>query len=74
MAAWARPALAAAALAAVASAVALRSAQPAAPEETGIIEALALPAPMENWLLEEREPTTEDLVRTLEGENQWAAR
>lgn len=74
MAAWARPALAAAALAVVASAISLRSAQPVEREMTGIIEALAMPAPAESWLVEDREPSTEDLLQSLEGGTQWAAR
>jgi hypothetical protein len=74
MAAWARPALAAAALAVLASVAALRSAQATAAEQTGVVEALAVPTPAESWLLEEREPTTEDLVQSLEGGTQWAAR
>lgn len=74
MAAWARPALAAAAIAVVASAAALRSGAPATAEETGVIEALAVPTPVESWLVEEREPSAEDLMLTLEGGSQWAAR
>lgn len=74
MAAWARPALAAAAITVVVSGVALRSGSPAEASQTGIIEALALPGPVETWLVEEREPTTEDLMLSLEGGSQWAAR
>jgi hypothetical protein len=72
MAGWARPALAAAALAVLASAIALRTARPE--QETalaGILEALAVPSPVEQWVEEERTPSTADLILTLEGGTAW---
>ena len=66
MATWARPALAAAAVLVVASASLLRSASAAPAETVGVVEALAVPTPAESWLIEEREPTTDDLILTLE--------
>ena len=74
MAAWARPALAAAALATIASVLALRSGSDDVPDRTGVVEALALPSLAEDWLVEERGPSTEDILLTVEGGSQWAAR
>ena len=74
VAAWARPALAAAALAVVAAALVLRSAVDAPAEQDGVAEALAVPTPAEAWRVEERAPSADDLVRSVEGSGQWAAR
>jgi len=73
MAEWARPALAAAALAVVVSGLALRLARPHADvvAQAGVLEAMALPAPVEEWLAEERTPSTADLILTLEGGTAW---
>jgi hypothetical protein len=72
MAGWARPALAAAALAVVVSGIALRLAQSrAVAEQGGVLEALALPTPVEEWLAEEQAPTTDDLILTVAGGTSW---
>jgi hypothetical protein len=73
LAGWARPALAAAALAVVVSGVALRltQARAEAGEESGVLEAMNLPTPVQEWLGEERTPTTADLILTLEGDASW---
>jgi hypothetical protein len=73
MAGWLRPALAAAALAVVASGFALRLTrpEPQPSEQAGVIEALALPTPVEEWVSEERTPSTADMILTLEGGTAW---
>lgn len=71
VAGWARPALAAAIAAAAISVVALRFAAGEAEATAGVVEALALPTPVETWLVEERAPATADLVMTLEGGSPW---
>lgn len=72
MAGWARPALAAAALAVVVSGIALRVTQSRAQaEQGGVLEAMALPTPVEEWLAEEQAPTTDDLIFALDGGNSW---
>jgi len=71
MAGWAKPALAAAALAVVVSGLALRAASPEVRAEAGVLEAMALPGQVEEWLVEERSPTTADLILTLEGGTAW---
>jgi len=73
MAGWARPALAAAAFAVVVSGIAFRAAQSRAEAvaEAGVIEAMSLPSPVEEWLAEERTPTKADLIATLEGGTAW---
>jgi hypothetical protein len=72
MAGWARPALAAAALAVVASGIALRAARPQEQvAESGLLEAMALPTQVQEWLTQERTPTKADLILTLEGGTGW---
>lgn len=72
MAAWAKPALAAAALAILVSSIALQvTRRQQGQAETGVVEALAVPEPATNWVLEGRTPTKSDLVLTLEGETSW---
>jgi len=73
MAGWARPALAAAALAVLVSGLALRLARPHAEvvAQAGVIEALALPTPVEEWVAEGRTPSRADLILTLEGGTAW---
>lgn len=72
MAGWARPALAAAALVLLVSGYALRTGRAQQQEaQSGLIEAMALPSPVEQWLSEERTPTTADLILTLEGGTGW---
>ncbi len=68
---WARPALAAAALIALASALALGLARPGAAAlpapSTGFAEALNVPAPVSTWIVTEREPTVGDMIAAVEG-------
>lgn len=71
MAGWAGPALAAAALALVVSGIALRAARPPQEAQSGLIEAMALPSPVEQWLSEDRTPTKDDMILTLEGGTAW---
>lgn len=71
VAGWARPALAAATVAAAISVVALRFATGEAEATAGVVEALAVPTPVETWLVEERAPATADLIMTLEGGSPW---
>jgi len=72
MAGWAGPALAAAALALVVSGIALRAARTQPQEaQSGLIEAMALPAPVEQWLSEDRTPSRDDMILTLEGGTGW---
>jgi hypothetical protein len=71
MAGWARPALAAAALLVVVSGLTLGLARRQVEADEGVLEALALPAQAEQWLAEERSPTTADLILTLEGGSAW---
>lgn len=67
---WMRPALAAAAVLALASGAALTSANseaaaaPATP--AGVVQALEVPEPVANWLEEERRPETYDVILALE--------
>lgn len=71
LAGWARPALAAAAIAAAVSGVALQMAREEAAADAGVIEALALPTTVESWLVEDRAPTTSDLILTMEEGTPW---
>lgn len=70
VAVWARPALAAAAVVAALSVTSLaapmgRAGTPSAPPAS-VAEALNLPAPVSEWLAEEREPTASDLILALD--------
>jgi hypothetical protein len=69
LAAWARPALAAAAVIAVlaAGAIAMAERYDGAQDPAGTIaDALGVPAPASDWLAEGRAPTTGDLVLAVE--------
>ena len=64
-ASWSRPVLAAASLAAIASLATLASPShaPAAVDETGgVVEALQTPDPIADWLIEERDPESVDIM------------
>jgi hypothetical protein len=66
---WMRPALAAAAVLAVASAAALTSANSEAsamPTPGGLVQALDVPEPVSRWLDEDRSPDTYDVILALE--------
>lgn len=70
---WVRPTLATAALLAVTSAALLllareRAATQSAAGPRGIAEALDVPAPLNAWVVGDRNPTVSDLVLALEGE------
>ena len=69
VAVWARPTLAAAAVVAVLAAGALLSTDRHTPEPwPDTVEALGVPAPAADWLLDEREPEASDLVLAMERE------
>jgi hypothetical protein len=67
---WARPALAAAAVIALVCVSVLRSAAPHVEPGSGLTDALAVPAPMNEWLISDRAPTVADLLIALEVEGQ----
>jgi hypothetical protein len=68
LSAWARPALAAAAvLALVCATVLARNGGRPAPV---VADALAVPAPADAWLVSERGPTLDDLLVAMESEGQ----
>jgi hypothetical protein len=70
---WARPALAAAAVLALICLSVLTGHEfggVAAPG-TGLTEALAVPAPVNEWLIGERSPTVADLLLAMEGDGTW---
>ena len=71
LAGWARPALAAAMLAAAVSVLALRHERAQQEANSGIVEALAVPSPVMDWLVDEREPATADLILSLERGPSW---
>lgn len=67
---WARPTLAAAAVVGVVALGALtmtERSRAAAEAPGGVAEALGVPAPAADWLMEGREPTEDDLVLAMEG-------
>ena len=71
VAAWARPALAAAAVVAAVSVAGLttpleQTASISSVPPVSVAEALNLPAPVSEWVVEEREPTASDLILTLD--------
>lgn len=71
VASWARPALAAAAVMVVLSSSVLRMTRDARFAQTpdyGIVEALHLPAPVADWIVEDRTPTVRDLILVIEGD------
>lgn len=75
LAGWARPALAAAAAVAGLSLAALAGDRARDPERqpelvasVSVAEGLDIPAPAEDWVVEERAPTDADLIRALEGD------
>ncbi len=69
VAVWARPTLAAAAVIAVLAAGALLSTdRPDREPWPDTVEALGVPAPAADWLLDEREPTPSDLVLAMESD------
>lgn len=72
LARFARPALAAAALIALASAAVLhagtRSVVSPAVAPAGVAEALAVPSPVAAWLAGNRSPTTSDVLAAVEGD------
>lgn len=67
---WARPALAAAAVLTVIclSVLAGHTSGGAAPLGTGLTEALAVPAPVNEWLVGNRSPTAADVLLAMEGD------
>lgn len=69
LAGWARPTLTAAAVVAVLAGSALMSTEragaPAAAPDN-VADALGLPAPASDWLIEGREPSADDLVLAME--------
>ena len=71
LAGWARPALAMAATVAAVSVGALASTGGSATAPTSmpapVAEALGLPAPVSEWLVEGRDPVASDLIVALEG-------
>lgn len=67
---WARPALAAAAAVAAVSIAALAAStgdSSSAAPTTLLAEALEIPSPAQEWVLEDRAPTEADLILALEG-------
>lgn len=68
---WARPALAAAALIALASALALGLARPGSAVSptpaSGLAEALNVPSPVSTWIVTDRDPTVGDMIAVVEG-------
>jgi anti-sigma-K factor RskA len=67
LAAWRRPALAAAAAVAAVSILALRLTSTPAPEPpTTVVEALDVPRPMSDWLVEGRGPGRQDVLVALD--------
>lgn len=71
VAGWARPALAAAVFAAAVSVLALRLGQAQEEASSGVVEALAVPSPVMDWLVDERAPATADLILSLERGSSW---
>jgi hypothetical protein len=67
---WARPALAAAAVLAMIclGVLAGHTTQVAAAPGPGLTEALAVPTPVNEWLIGDRSPTRADLLLALEGD------
>lgn len=71
LAGWARPMIAAAASVALASAsvLALAGREPLGPEPgQSVAEALRIPAPVAEWVADERSPDMTDLLLALEGD------
>lgn len=66
---WARPALAAAAVVAVVCMSVLARGAHVEPGN-GLTDALAVPAPMNEWLISDRAPSVADLLVALESEGQ----
>lgn len=68
---WARPALAAAALVALASALALGLVRPGSnattPPDAGLAAALNVPTPVDAWLVADRAPDLGDVLTAVEG-------
>jgi hypothetical protein len=66
---WMRPALAAAAVAAVVFMSVLTQRELAHVEPgSGLTDALAVPAPVNEWLISDRSPTVADLLIAMDGE------
>ncbi|HSH45207.1 MAG TPA: hypothetical protein VK966_05100 [Longimicrobiales bacterium] len=67
VAGWARPTMAAAAIITILAGGAIFATERSTPEPlVDATEALGLPAPASDWLIENREPTEEDLVLAME--------
>ena len=66
LAAWARPAVATAALIATVALGVLTAVERNGGEAVSMVDALGVPAPAADWLEDDREPTAADLVLVLE--------
>lgn len=71
LAGWARPALAAAAVLVLISSAALQLSRRHLEANSGVIEALSVPTPVERWLVEDRTPTEADLLLAIEESASW---